>query len=107
MSEDQIRYIEKALTDIKKSQDNLFVKLEELRMEVHKDHLPRINDLEKHSPSEKDLRKIKELDVEKIKKLTELFSNWRFLLKFFGMIAGVITFIVGIVYMIAQIIESL
>ena len=91
--------LKREIENISAGQKNLSLKFDKLREEVRLDNLPRIEKVESSIPLRSDLDKLEEI--------TTALGNWRFLIKFFSILSAAITFVVGTVYMIIKIIESL
>ena len=99
MSEQQAYELQKSLDEIKSGQEKLFQKLSYLEDRVYKDHDEKLKELKDLSPSER--------DIERFQAVADALGNWRFLMKFFGVLGAVFTASVTMVYYLVELIKAI
>ena len=99
MSEQQAYELQKSLDEIKSGQEKLFRKLAALENKVYNDHSDKLQELKELAPSEK--------DIERFQAVADALGNWKFLMKFFGVLGAVFTASVTIVYYLVQLVKAI
>ena len=96
MSERELHDLKQLILSV---ESNLSSDISNLKDEVRKSHEPRLKDLEQVMPTAEEAIKIKEV--------VESFGNWRFLLKFFTIMGGVISFFVTVSFIVVKLVKAI